>query len=604
MPNLAHEGLYPGLDYFVTAFATAMPWLKVALYATIVLTLLSGIVTEETTFGVLRRSEFASIHPTKIRELPLFENVVVLERSVIDELHIVAVHQTIDFALDWRKYSDEVIWQVCGWEKCDGSANIGRWRAARVGDRLAFFNDGLSKFNNGQIVCWSSSIIVPCKSIVLFFFVSKVLNISGNDADISAQLPLFLVIGSRPLLTSPISGNQSGYQCSQKKGEDSAFQRPFSIALFLMNVVVMGFGLWVALFWSFRHFRWLPIGCGLILVGWLSIAFQDAVLRFAENVAVSSFCDASATRYGAPEDVHVFPVVIAELKLGNVQRHIFGANLVIGAHDTTLKQRPKTINRLSVDRSNNIFTIGVPNDAVRIFFAERVIGPRVIRGDQTDFVGNGFADETEQRFTVAMFDYTSDDIAFALHCTDDGDFTGAGAAGASTPLVPMFVAVFATDVGFVNLNNAAQFVRLVLTEASTNAVAHIERGFVGAETHEPLYLERAHSLFAREHKVDDPEPIAERLIRVLEDRPLDDREAIAARLGAFGALPVEGTIGDRIHVNVATTGAVDAFGPAPGLEVGFAGVLVREQSVKLLCGQLGNGFNAGHFGLPRSMEAV
>ena len=38
----------------------------------------------------------------------------------------------------------------------------------------------------------------------------------------------------------------------------------------------------------------------------------------------------SASCYRRPEDVGVSAVVIAELKLSDVQRHVFGADLVIG----------------------------------------------------------------------------------------------------------------------------------------------------------------------------------------------------------------------------------------------------------------------------------
>jgi hypothetical protein len=39
----------------------------------------------------------------------------------------------------------------------------------------------------------------------------------------------------------------------------------------------------------------------------------------------------SASCYGRPEDIRVGAIIVPELKLGNVQRHIFGADLVIGA---------------------------------------------------------------------------------------------------------------------------------------------------------------------------------------------------------------------------------------------------------------------------------
>lgn len=39
---------------------------------------------------------------------------------------------------------------------------------------------------------------------------------------------------------------------------------------------------------------------------------------------------ASATRYGRTENVRVFPIIMPELKLSNVQRHVFAARLVEG----------------------------------------------------------------------------------------------------------------------------------------------------------------------------------------------------------------------------------------------------------------------------------
>ena len=64
-----------------------------------------------------------------------------------------------------------------------------------------------------------------------------------------------------------------------------------------MNVVFMALGTWLAIFWSFRHIRWLLIGVALIIVGWFSIAFAGPVLRFAENAA--AFCVLLASQHRA-----------------------------------------------------------------------------------------------------------------------------------------------------------------------------------------------------------------------------------------------------------------------------------------------------------------
>jgi len=38
-----------------------------------------------------------------------------------------------------------------------------------------------------------------------------------------------------------------------------------------------------------------------------------------------------------PEDVRVLPVIVAELELGNIQRHIFAAHFGERANDTALE---------------------------------------------------------------------------------------------------------------------------------------------------------------------------------------------------------------------------------------------------------------------------
>jgi hypothetical protein len=57
-----------------------------------------------------------------------------------------------------------------------------------------------------------------------------------------------------------------------------------------------------------------------------------------------------------PEDIRVPPVVIAELELGNVKRHIFAAHFVECAYYAALEDRPESLNGLSVNRADDILT--------------------------------------------------------------------------------------------------------------------------------------------------------------------------------------------------------------------------------------------------------
>jgi hypothetical protein len=58
------------------------------------------------------------------------------------------------------------------------------------------------------------------------------------------------------------------------------------------------------------------------------------------------------------ENVHVFPVVISELELRNIERHIFAAHFVERADYTALEDRPKAFDGLSVNCANDVLARG------------------------------------------------------------------------------------------------------------------------------------------------------------------------------------------------------------------------------------------------------
>jgi hypothetical protein len=62
-----------------------------------------------------------------------------------------------------------------------------------------------------------------------------------------------------------------------------------------------------------------------------------------------------------PENVVVKAVIIAELELSHIEVKIFFAHVVERADDTALEDAPKTLNRLGMDRANNILMLGVVN---------------------------------------------------------------------------------------------------------------------------------------------------------------------------------------------------------------------------------------------------
>ena len=64
------------------------------------------------------------------------------------------------------------------------------------------------------------------------------------------------------------------------------------------------------------------------------------------------------------EDVGIVPIVVAELKLSDVQRQILTADFVEAAHNAALQERPETVDGLGVDRAVYILSSAMPDNAV------------------------------------------------------------------------------------------------------------------------------------------------------------------------------------------------------------------------------------------------
>ena len=121
---------------------------------------------------------------------------------------------------------------------------------------------------------------------------------------------------------------------------------------------------------------------------------------------------------------------------------------------------------------------------------------------------------------VDVVDDARDDVALALDCADDRHLARADAASpaALAALVLVPVLGLAADEGLVNLDDAHELAEILVGEAGADAMAHVPSGVVRAEAHHAMNLKGADALLAGQHQVDDAEPLAQRLIGVLEDR--------------------------------------------------------------------------------------
>jgi hypothetical protein len=299
----------------------------------------------------------------------------------------------------------------------------------------------------------------------------------------------------------------------------------------------------------------------------------------------------SAPLNNRAENIRIGAVVVAELKLRDVERQIFGADFVERANHATFEDRPKALNRVRVNRADNVLFDPVMHGLARIFL-QAAIDLMFVRRQQTDFVRYGLAHELFNARLVYVFKYAGDHVALALHRADHRNFASARAAAfAVMALIPMPVVILAANPCFVDLDNAAEL-GFGLHHRRADFVGHIQRGFVRAKAHLPLNLKRANALFAGRHQMYDLEPLPKRFVRVLKDRACDVGKPIARALDRLTliALPFESHGANRKNLGVAAAWAVHAVGPASGDQIPLAGIIIssREDGFKLGFGHLVN----------------
>ena len=316
------------------------------------------------------------------------------------------------------------------------------------------------------------------------------------------------------------------------------------------------------------------------------------MLAFASAEAVASGAT-SASCYDAPEYIFVFAVIVTERELRNIQRQILFAELVIAAHDSAFQQRPEAFDVIRVNIPAHVFMRLVVYVLMRESLREFLIARAFVCGNQIDFIRYGLAHELRQSFSRSIVDNLASDVALAGDRTDDGGFVQW--ATSALFLAPMAILVLAADVGFVHFDLAHQFGEIVIFHRGANPRAHIPHGFVAGALREnrALNLKCAHALLTVGHQEHHLKPHAQLVVRVLENRSTDNREAIAValvagndlaslrvdRLDSALANPMERPMRDVKDLFVATARATDcAIGPALGRQIGFAAFFGRELS--------------------------
>jgi hypothetical protein len=272
----------------------------------------------------------------------------------------------------------------------------------------------------------------------------------------------------------------------------------------------------------------------------------------------------SAARYDFAERVFNVSHVVAEREFIDIERQVTLGNLVEGTDDPALQQRPKTLNRLGVDRADNVLFVRVPDHAMRVLHLQPAIADPLVSDQQIHLVGNDLAHEAFEGCGIDAIDDAGDDLAAPADRADDRLLarSQAAATGAAA-LADMPVLRLAADEGFIDLDNPEQLALGAVAHRHTNAVAHVPGRLVGPGAEHPVDLMGAHALLRVVHQERDLEPLDKRIFGVLEDRPGDDGEPIAVLVAGF-ADPMERAVLGLPYLGIAAARAGDdAIGPTP-----------------------------------------
>jgi hypothetical protein len=129
------------------------------------------------------------------------------------------------------------------------------------------------------------------------------------------------------------------------------------------------------------------------------------------------------------EDVRVCAVIIAELKLRDIQRQILGTDLMECANNATFEDRPKAFNRVGVNSADHVLIAMMVNRPIQSY-----VSRPCVRRQQANLIRNGLLDEAKDAVTVNACQHAGDYIPLTLYCADDWRFVVA----AMTPfLIPM-----------------------------------------------------------------------------------------------------------------------------------------------------------------------
>lgn len=265
-----------------------------------------------------------------------------------------------------------------------------------------------------------------------------------------------------------------------------------------------------------------------------------------------------------------------ERKFSNVAVKMFRANVMVNTSDTAFQQSPNALNAVRINTVTSVFAAGMihglmlEEKPVEVAVSTVFVGKD--RGANGNVVMDSLLNDRQTRvLNVHRFGSTT-----ALTHTENGLLTDR-AASAIEFQIGVFIRLFAADVGFINLDNASQFVDVraaSLAESLEHKPSRLLRNaYLFAE------LERRNTFTSGNKQIHRINPLVKRNVRTLKDRASANREiqftGVTAIVTAFPRCDAFTDLASRTN---------DAVRPQTGFEINASGFLIGNRLEQLKSG--------------------
>ncbi len=267
--------------------------------------------------------------------------------------------------------------------------------------------------------------------------------------------------------------------------------------------------------------------------------------------------------------------VVAEYLFVQIPEQVEGLHADIGAFQLALEQTPKVFESVGMHLPVNVFFSMVNNLVLEPLLLESLIGHEGIGVDRTPRFDVS-ANLSLQSMFFAIADHGGANLTATFQNPHNSGFVfGASLGDAALVFIGVHESGRATDESFVHFDRGtipAKFKKRTILHCETDAVEHKPCGLL-SDAKSTAYFVRTDSVLAVGNHPNSDEPFVEWERGILKDGSNLGAELFAS-VFPF-ALPHPAS-SDESHIVAATSGALDAVGPAPRNHELEAVVRVRE----------------------------